>query len=102
MKRALNSGPAVAGLTVYQSFTAESVAATGIIQMPKAKESVVGGHAVCFVGYDDKKKILKFLNSWGAAWGDHGYGYLPYDYFREQSSDCWTFRYAGASKTENR
>jgi C1A family cysteine protease len=95
MKTALNSGPAIAGITVYRSvYDTQDVAKTGIIPMPKPKEEITGGHSVCLVGYDDKKKMLKFQNCWGTDWGDHGYGYLPYDYFREQSSDCWTFRYA--------
>jgi len=50
--------------------------------MPKQKEMVVGGHAVCIVGYDDRKKLLKFINSWGEDWGAQGYGYLPYDYVK--------------------
>jgi hypothetical protein len=38
-----------------------------------------GGHAITAVGL---KKIdaawnLEFLNSWGADWGDHGFGFLP-------------------------
>jgi hypothetical protein len=93
MRRALNSGPAIAGIAVYDSTLLTPTG--GIVHMPRPKEQVIGGHAICIVGYDDTKKLLKFQNSWGASWGDHGYGYLPYDYFREQSSDCWTFRYAG-------
>jgi hypothetical protein len=99
MKRALDSGPAVGGLTVYQSFWDTSTAASGMIAMPKPKEQIMGGIAVCFVGYDDQKKLLKFANTWGATWGGHGFGYLPYDYFREQSGDCWKFRYAQAIAT---
>ncbi|MGD0756811.1 MAG: hypothetical protein ABR927_17315 [Bacteroidales bacterium] len=49
----------------------------------------------CFrvaIGYDDTKKIkntnnnkvttgaLLIRNSMGSAWGDKGYGWLPYDY----------------------
>jgi hypothetical protein len=94
MKRALDSGPAIGGITVYRAFDAESTATSGSIPMPKPKEAVMGGVSLCFVGYDDQRKLLKFANNWGVTWGDHGYGFLPYDYFREQSGDCWTFRYA--------
>jgi C1A family cysteine protease len=95
LKAALNYGPVISGINVYESFTTPASNRSGIIPMPKAKEQTIGGFAVCFVGYDDKTKLLKFQNTWGASWGDHGYGYLAYDYFREQSSDGWTFRYAG-------
>ena len=31
-------------------------------------------HAVLIVGYDDSKRVFKFKNSHGAAWGDKGFG----------------------------
>lgn len=39
-----------------------------------------GGHALCIVGYDDNKYggSFKFLNSWGAKYGDNGYVWMPY------------------------
>ena len=67
-------------------------AKTGVIQMPRAKEQVLGGHAIVIVGYDDEQKRVKFVNSWGAGWGDHGFGYLPYDYVTKYMSDAWTFK----------
>jgi hypothetical protein len=94
LKAALDSGPAISGITIYERFQSANAAKSGIIPMPKPKEMTVGGHAICIVGFDDKTKLLKFQNTWGKDWGDHGYGYLPYDYFREQSGDSWTFRYS--------
>jgi C1A family cysteine protease len=93
-KDALRSGPFVAGISIYESFSTEATMKTGLIPMPKRNDRTFGGIAICVVGYDDTKKMLKFSQCWGTDWGDHGYGYLPYDYFREQSVDCWTFRYA--------
>lgn len=95
LKKALQTGPVVTGITLYSSFESADVAKTGVVPMPKPKEAIMGGHAICLVGYDEEKKLLKFQNSWSVQWGDHGYGYLPYDYFRQESSDCWAFRYAG-------
>jgi C1A family cysteine protease len=83
-------GPIVIGITVYQSFEAADVAKTGMVPLPKAGETLLGGHAVCIVGFDDTKKQFKFINSWGNAWGDHGYGYLPYGYIANNSSDAWS------------
>lgn len=38
------------------------------------------GHAIILTGYDDKKQIFLFKNSWGTKWGYKGYGKLSYDY----------------------
>jgi C1A family cysteine protease len=64
----------------------------------------VGGHAVDAVGYSDTMKIkntnsgatettgaLLIRNSWGTGWGEHGYGWLPYDYVsRGLATDWWS------------
>jgi C1A family cysteine protease len=62
--------------------------------MPKSSESLVGGHAVCAVGYDDKAKRILVRNSWGPKWGQGGYFTMPYDYVadRNLSDDFWTIR----------
>jgi C1A family cysteine protease len=58
--------------------------------MPKASERSLGGHAICAVGYDEKAKLIKFKNSWSAAWGDAGYGFLPYAYIDKYMTDAWS------------
>jgi C1A family cysteine protease len=91
--------PSVFGFTVYSSVS--QAAATGQIPFPAPGESTVGGHAVLAVGYDDTLRIvngpvtttgaLLIRNSWGPNWGDHGYGYLPYDYVnRSLAVDFWS------------
>jgi C1A family cysteine protease len=82
-------GPVICGITVYQGFMGKDVSETGIVPMPKKSETITGGHAVCIVGYDDKKATFKFRNSWGPAWGDHGYGYIPYKYAERFIDDSW-------------
>lgn len=63
--------------------------ANGVI--PEPKGAPLGGHAVLFVGYDDKKQLFKFKNSWGTSWGDKGYGYLPYSFLASGNMfDLWT------------
>lgn len=37
-----------------------------------------GSHAVCIIGWNDKKQTFKILNSWGENWGDHGIGDIAY------------------------
>ncbi len=67
------------------------------IPVPDESEAPAGGHAVLAVGYDDNrpnwhfnmanqeweevsKGALLIRNSWGTSWGDHGYGWLPYEF----------------------
>jgi C1A family cysteine protease len=93
--------PSVFGFTVYSSIV--QAATTGHIPYPEPGEKVLGGHAMLAIGYDDKLKIvnpntgattkgaLLVRNSWGASWGDHGYGALPYDYVsRQLAVDFWS------------
>jgi C1A family cysteine protease len=86
--------PFVLGFSVYESFETAPVARTGAVPMPRARESLLGGHAVLAVGYDDVGARVIFRNSWGAGWGRTGYGTLPYDYLLDAglSDDFWTIR----------
>jgi C1A family cysteine protease len=95
MRGCLASGyPFVFGFTVHDSFESDQVAASGIVPMPQSDESVIGGHAVMAVGYDDKAAQFIVRNSWGPAWGLKGYFLMPYAYLTESSlaSDFWTIR----------
>ena len=93
IKSVLASGlPIVFGITVYDSFESDEVAATGTVPMPKKTEKTVGGHAILMVGYT--KSRFKFRNSWGADWGKKGYATLPLDYVlnSDLASDFWTIQ----------
>ena len=95
VKHCLSDGyPVAFGFTVYESLMSSKVAKTGIAQMPKNNEQMMGGHAVLAVGYDDSKEALIVRNSWGSDWGLKGYFYLPYGYVTEEnlSADYWTIR----------
>jgi C1A family cysteine protease len=82
------------GFTVYSSFESTAVAANGIVPMPQASETVVGGHAVVAIGYKPLQGQLYFecRNSWGPSWGDKGYFWMPAAYLTSTSlaSDFWT------------
>ncbi len=86
--------PFVFGFTVYQSFESAEVAQTGAVPMPGPSESVVGGHAVMCVGYDDPSSTFICRNSWGAGWGQDGYFTIPYAYVMnpDLADDLWTIR----------
>ena len=95
MRGCLAAGfPFVFGFTVYESFESSSVAKSGMLNMPKKSEKVLGGHAVCAVGYDDVRKRFTVRNSWGTDWGLRGYFTMPYEYVadRNLSDDFWTIR----------
>jgi hypothetical protein len=49
---------------------------------------------VAVVGYDDAKQSFICRNSWGDAWGDQGYCYLPYGYLTspQLAFDAWVVR----------
>jgi hypothetical protein len=97
VKRALaENGPVVAGISVYHEMMSDKTAKTGVVPMPAKSSTVMGGHAIVIVGYDDEKQRVKFVNSWGKDWGDHGFGYLPYEYIERYMSDAWTFKFAAA------
>lgn len=83
--------PFVFGFTVYSSFESDAVATSGIMPMPGPKESVLGGHAVMAVGYDDTTQHVIVRNSWGRGWGDSGYFHMPYAYIRNSNlaDDFW-------------
>jgi hypothetical protein len=91
MKRSLVvNGPFLAGVRVYESWFTKPVEKTGVIPMPQKGEEMVGGHAICIVGYDDKKGFFKFKNSWSSKWAQKGYGFLPYAYMQRYCSDAWS------------
>ena len=89
----------VGGISVYDSFESDTVAQTGIVPYPTSQDSLIGGHGVRFVGYDDnytfpdqRKGCFIVANSWGAGWGDHGYFRLSYDYLMNLGSDFWNLK----------
>lgn len=94
-RQCLSDGyPFVFGFTVYSSFESDQVNQSGIVPMPSPTESVLGGHAVMCVGYDDNAKEFIVRNSWGPKWAQNGYFRMPYQYLTnpDLASDFWTLR----------
>jgi len=104
IKAVLAAGlPCIFGFTVYSSFYKEKNIQRGYIPYPGSRDQMVGGHAAVAVGYNDYKLIhridgkvakpgaILIRNSWGIAWGDGGYGWLPYEYILEGlTADWWS------------
>lgn len=90
LKQWLATGiPAVGGIEVFSGLESQEVADTGLLQMPTEDEEDLGGHAICFVGYNDQIQQLIVRNSWGEAWGQAGYFLMPYPYYLAYASDVW-------------
>lgn len=66
------------GFTVYESF--ENIGGDGLWTPDTANESVLGGHEVLAIGYDDSVNGGSFQvrNSWGGDWGADGNFWLRY------------------------
>jgi C1A family cysteine protease len=83
--------PAVFGFAIPSS-----VNSSAHVPYRPTLDSIVGGQAVVAVGYDDEKRAatkgaLMIRNSWGTAWGENGYGWLPYRFVEKQLAvDFWT------------
>jgi hypothetical protein len=76
--------PVVIGMMVGQSFMQNMMGKDLWIPEPNDRSMMgFGGHAMCVVGYDDKKYGGAFLimNSWGPEWGTNGFGWVRYPEF---------------------
>ena len=95
MKGCLASGyPFVFGFMAFSSLKSDEVKRSGAVPLPKPGDAKIGHHVVLAVGYDDDKRCIEFRNSWGPAWGNQGYGTIPYEYLqRTLAPDFWTIRH---------
>jgi hypothetical protein len=42
-----------------------------------------GGHAMCVIGYDDRRQAFQLMNSWGPKWGNNGIAWVHYGDFKQ-------------------
>lgn len=88
VKRAIAEGlPVVFGTDVDESFLNHKGA--GLVDIPSG--NIVGGHAMCIVGYDAEG--IRVVNSWGRGWGDHGFVNLTWGYLEWYATrDIWALQ----------
>lgn len=96
LKRGLvQFGPILIGVKVYAGM--KKAKDTGVTPNPGCFErmKVLGGHALCAVGYDDFSPYyndghIKCKNSWGSDFGSEGYIYLSYKYIKANMLDAFS------------
>jgi C1A family cysteine protease len=80
------NAPIIFGIMIYSSFLTETSSKTGIIPLPdKKKDTLLGGHCMTIVGYNDTTQMFTCGNSWGTRWGVNGYCYIPYNYLTDRT-----------------
>lgn len=80
--------PVVFGFAVYERFMFSGVDASGVMQLPGIHERMIGGHASCACGFDDRKQAVLVRNSWGINWGLQGYFWMPYSFIGNLNYAC--------------
>jgi C1A family cysteine protease len=93
--------PVTLSIPVYNSwYQSAEVRLSGRITMRVGNEAVVGGHAVCLVGYQDRASspgggYFIVRNSWNTTWASRspygaGYGTIPYQYIINDAWEAFT------------
>lgn len=80
-------------LVSFRMFGSIYDAPRGRVPLPRPGEAEKGVHAVAVDGgYADSGESLRFVNSWGAGWGDGGRGLLSREYLDRYMVDAWLWR----------
>ena len=86
IREALQRGPLVTTMAAYNDFMNYR---GGIYK--RVSNSLVGGHAIVIIGYNDKDRYLIIRNSWGTSWGERGYGRISYDDTSGIGASTWKY-----------
>jgi hypothetical protein len=78
-------GPILTRLDVDDTWQ-DATATKGLLEEYEA-DTAAGGHAVALVGYRPGRFLVR--NSWGAGWGDRGFGYASLAYAQEAFTEAY-------------
>jgi hypothetical protein len=84
--------PVVIGMMVGQSFMRDMMGQE--LWEPSGMDASgmgMGGHAMCVIGYDDKKfgGAFQIMNSWSPNWGKDGVAWVKYGDFKEYVREAY-------------
>jgi Papain family cysteine protease/Domain of unknown function (DUF4384) len=84
--------PVAIGMMVGQSFMQNMMGEElWTPQGMDASQMGMGGHAMCVIGYDDRKfgGAFQIMNSWGPEWGKNGVAWVRYGDFKEYVREAY-------------
>jgi hypothetical protein len=87
LRLALVNGPVVIGIACFREIFSPDK--NGNVRYPRNPNELLGGHAICAVGFNDNTRKIKFKNSWSTGWGKNGYGTISYRYVNDFMWDAW-------------
>ena len=71
--------PILCGIMVYSNFM-RLTKEDDILTLPAPDDELLGGHAICIVGFDDDNDIFDILNSHGESFGNRGFFRIKSEY----------------------
>ena len=79
--------PIVIGMEIDQAFQADGESkfekqSDGRLVWKKYNDNSRLRHSMLICGYDDNINSFKVLNSWGSGWGNQGYIWIDYSFFK--------------------
>jgi hypothetical protein len=93
IKEHLNkNAPVAIGMMVGQSFMQDMMGRE--LWKPEGMDQSqmgMGGHAMCVIGYDDRKfgGAFQIMNSWGPEWGKNGVAWVRYGDFKNYVREAY-------------
>ncbi|HXV04362.1 MAG TPA: GNAT family N-acetyltransferase [Solirubrobacterales bacterium] len=63
-------------------------ASEGLIDDPRL-HSPQASHSIVLVDFDPVEETIGFTHNWGPAWGENGFGRLPYRYWSDRLLEAW-------------
>ena len=88
----LHGHPILLGMSMFSNIA--EVQADGVLGMPRAQDTLLGGHGVLVCGYNMTTRRFLVQNCWGASWGNKGFFEVPFEYMLDKSKawDLWVLQ----------